>query len=761
MREEKTIQGIIKKEIFENSESNFRVFLFEKTSNSDIITVSGIVPKLIVGVEYKLTGYYVENGRYAGSFKIEKYTQIKIEDKDSFIKYLSSDNFPGIGEKTAEKIYDIIGKDAINLIIDDYKILVRNNILNDIRALKLQKALLENYDVQQTLIELYNLGLSNNLALLLYEKYGKLSKEIVLNDPYKLAYEISGIGFLKADNIALKNGFSKNDNRRLKAAILYSMDDFSRNSGNTYMTIDQINENTSKILCQIFDLSLPIKELVEEDKIININNIFYLKDIYKAEETIKIYIEKILNYQNTKESHKFLNFDYEKALKNLEDSNHFKYTKSQKEAIISSLKNNITIITGGPGSGKTTIISGILKLYSMINDIYYDDLIYYTNLMAPTGRAAKRMNQILNLNATTIHRALKVDERMIFTKNKDNPLNSRLIIIDEASMIDTFLAANLFEAITPSTKVIIVGDVDQLPSVGPGQILYDLIKSNKIPVVYLKETHRQSSDSNIIYLANLINTSKISNKDLITNKDTYFYNFEAKTNYEQKMLDLIIDSCMKAYETNKYSMIDDIQILVPKYNGTLGIHNINKIIQNKYIKDKTIFVEHRDNIYYVGDKIIQQVNNPEKEIMNGDSGYIFDIYENTQKEKIIVCKYDDKEVLYSKNELDEIQLAYAISIHKSQGSEYKIVILPICSQYYFMLKKQLMYTAVTRAKEMLLVIGELKYVVSSANLNIESRQTGLFDLLNNSIESLYFNSYEKTNETQDEDDNLSPYDFMD
>ena len=277
MREETTIQGIIKKEIFENTESNFRVFLFEKSSNSDIITVSGIIPKLIVGVEYTLTGYFVETGRYAGSFKIDNYTQIKIEDKDAFIKYLSSDNFPGIGEKTAEKIYDIIGKDAINLIIDNYKILVENKILNEIRSLKLQKALLENYDVQQTLIELYNLGLSNNLSLLLYEKYGRLSKEIILNDPYKLAYEISGIGFLKADNIALKNGFSKSDIRRLKAAILYSMDDFSRNSGNTYMTIEQINENTSKILGQSFDLTISIRELIEEDKIININNIFYLK----------------------------------------------------------------------------------------------------------------------------------------------------------------------------------------------------------------------------------------------------------------------------------------------------------------------------------------------------------------------------------------------------------------------------------------------------------------------------------------------------
>jgi len=380
------------------------------------------------------------------------------------------------------------------------------------------------------------------------------------------------------------------------------------------------------------------------------------------------------------------------------------YTDVQKEAIKVAVNNEVTVITGGPGTGKTTIIDGLMQVYSDINGITASYMPEHIKVMAPTGRAAKRMREILDFKATTIHKGLGMGYDGVFTYDENNLFSENLIIIDEASMIDIFLANSLLKAIKNNAKVVIVGDVDQLPSVGPGLFLKDLIDSESCAVVRLDEIHRQARGSNIVKIANKVNKQTIGYEDLVSDSDTYIYKIN-RSELKRLVLRLVQGAIDQGY-----SLIEDIQILIPQYKGDFGIDMVNEIIQEMYIENKEIHVRHGDVNYYVGDKVIQLENDALKDVMNGDIGVVSGIVFDSKDKPTIYVNFDGRDLSYAKSDLDQINLAYAISIHKSQGSEYPIVIIPIVKNYIHMLRKELLYTAITRAKAYLFLMGDVDLI---------------------------------------------------
>ncbi|PKK98254.1 MAG: ATP-dependent RecD-like DNA helicase [Tenericutes bacterium HGW-Tenericutes-2] len=737
-----TIIGKVKNYVFHNEENSYSIARITNESD-EIITIVGYFPIVSEDIMYEFTGSWVKHNSYGDQFKIESFKKCEEQSASGLISYLSSSFFHGIGPKTAEKIVNHFGNDAIRIILSDKKVLKEVG-LTAIRIEKFHQQLIENQTNEHILVALYGYNLSGKLAMKLLGKYQMLTLEKLEENPYRLIDDIEGIGFIKADEIASKLSIPKDDLRRIKAAIIYAMQYIAYQNGDVYLTKEQVENYAASVLGDGLDLSTAIDHLIEEKRIIIEEDRFYLSLSYFTEISLA---EKVIELSES--SAVIYDMNYLKTLLDaVEIQKNMQYTQVQKEAILKALSSPISIITGGPGTGKTTIIDGLLEVYRIYNKLNYKNPLIYEKiaLMAPTGRAAKRMKELLDMDAKTIHRHLGYSYDGLFTYDENHLMPQDLIIIDEASMIDLFLAKKLFSAIKPGAQVIIVGDVDQLPSVGPGQVLADLIDSKVITTVRLKEIHRQAKDSKIISLARAVNDQDLSSEDLNSDQDVYLYRANA-----DKIKEVIIKQVQGALNEG-YSMIDDIQILAPMYKGDLGIDNFNKILQEEFNKNRSVSIKYGDKTYYVGDKVIQLVNDPERLIMNGDIGIVKDIKVNSQDEQYMVVTFDDNDVMYDKSDLDELNLAYAISIHKSQGSEYKIVMIPMVRSYMHMLKKELIYTAITRAKRFLILLGDMNLLVYAANHISEKRQTTLALRLNHTIDNEF--------ESEDPLEELSPYDFM-
>ena len=731
--------GKIKNYVFHNEDNSYSIARL-LTEDEDIVTIVGYFPKISEDVIYEFEGGWTKHPQYGEQLKVESFKKAEKQSKSGLISYLSSSFFTGIGPKTAEKIVELLGEQAITKIIEDPSVLKKVK-LSSVRIAKFHQQLQENQTNEHILVTLYGYDLSARLAMKLLNKYHMLTIEKLEENPYRLIDDIDGIGFIKADEIAQKLGIAKSDLRRIKAAISYALEHIAYQNGDLYLTFDQLKKQTDSILGLEFDIDEAIKALLEEKRIVIEDERYYLALSYYTE--IKL-AEKITELNITQDQ--FIDQTYIKTLIDaVEIKKNITYTKVQKEAILNALTHKVSIITGGPGTGKTTIIDGLLEVYRIYHKLDFKDPSIYEKIacLAPTGRAAKRMKELLNIQTSTIHRHLGYNYEGIFAYDESHLLPQDLIIIDESSMIDLFLASRLFEAIKNDAQVIIVGDVDQLPSVGPGQILSDLIESKKIEVVKLDEIHRQAKDSNIISLARAVNLQQLTYDDLESGNDVYLYHAQ-----QQKIQATIVKQIQGALQKG-YSIVDDIQVLAPMYKGELGIDRFNEILQDHFNKDKKHKLIYKDKVFYEGDKVIQLVNDPKRLIMNGDIGVIKSITTNEEKETFVIVTFDDNDVLYEKQDLDEINLAYAISIHKSQGSEYKIVMIPMVKSYMHMLKKELIYTAITRAKQYLIILGDMKLLIYAANHLSNKRQTTLALRLNEDVEIL-----------KHEDDDLSPYDFM-
>lgn len=735
------IKGKIKNYVFHNDENSYSIARII-TDENRMYTIVGYFPVVSEDINYEFCGSWVKHNTYGEQLKVESFKKCEEQSRSGLISYLSSPFFHGIGPKTAEKIVDHLGADAIQIIMKD-KTRLKEIGLSAVRIEKFYQQLIENQTHEHILVALYGYELSGKLAMKLLSKYQMLTLEKLEENPYRLIDDIEGVGFIKADEIARKLGIPHDDPRRIRAAILYALEVIAYQNGDIYLRKEQLETFSFQALGETMDLEDAIHQLILDKRIIVEDERYYLAATYFSEVLLADKLSRLVGEPLS------IDRDYlETLLDATEIQKNMRYTDVQKEAILTALSNRFTIITGGPGTGKTTIIDGLLDVYRKYYQLNYKNPAIYEKigLMAPTGRAAKRMKELLEMDAKTIHRHLGFSYDGEFLYDEHHLMPHDLLIIDEASMIDLFLARKLFGAIKEGAQIIVVGDVDQLPSVGPGQILSDLIESHTIPTVRLTQIHRQAKDSKIIRLARRVNEQQVSYDDLISEQDVYLY----RASYE-KIKETIIKQVQGALQEG-YSMIDDIQILAPMYKGELGIDALNQAMQDAFNPKKDKKMTYGDKTYYVGDKVIQLVNDPERMIMNGDIGIIKAIKVNAQEEPYMIVSYDDNDVMYEKVDLEEINLAYAISIHKSQGSEYKIVMMPMIKSYMHMLKKELIYTAITRAKRFLIILGDMNLLIYASNHLSEKRQTTLAMRLTGVIEP--------PKEEIDPLDALSPYDFM-
>ena len=701
------IKGIYQRTIFV-SEKNYYIGVCKviDTDNKEWMvyknkpfTITGYFPELKIDETYKFYGDIVEHPKYGNQLSCVNYERVKPEGKDGLIEFLSSDLFSGIGISMAEKIVDKLGEDCLD------KILLDKNCLKKVPKLGIKKidtiynTLVEYEESHQTIIYLTKLGFTMKDALLVYNKYKSDTIRIVESNIYKIYLDIEDISFKKLDVIASNFNIDSNDEGRIKAAIIYTMKDLLFKNGDTYLYEDEIYLGLKDNLSITVDdetLNICLEELLDEGFIKKDEDRYYTKEYKNAEDVIVSTIKKLLD----KEPIHLKKFD--QTLKQLEKDNGIEYNEEQKAAIRKALENNITIITGGPGTGKTTIIKAICDIYQELYQCPFpEDTIC---LLAPTGRASKRMSEATYLKASTIHRFLKWNkETGKFAINEYNKAFQNLIIVDEMSMLDLELFASLLRGLTNDIRLVLVGDYNQLPSVGSGQVLKDLIDSEMIDTIYLDYLYRQSEDSYIPELAACIRNQEET--DFLKDKDDYLFLRCSNETIVPNIKKLVEQMIRHGYDDKR------IQVMAPMYVGMNGIDRLNKELQevfNKSTKDKKE-IKVGDVIYKENDKVLQLVNIPDENVYNGDIGKIEKIiYENESESKKneIYINYDGERVKYLPNDFHKFKHGYAISIHKSQGSEFELVIMPMSKSYYRMLYRKLIYTGITRAKRRLILLGD-------------------------------------------------------
>ena len=637
---------------------------------------------------------------------------------------MSSDLFKGVGVTLAKSIVDTLGKNVLDEILKDESCLLLVPKMTAKKAHKIYETLSKYEESHQMIVYLTDLGFNMKDALDIYNIYKKDTIANIEHNPYKLI-EDADVNFVKVDEIALKFDIKENDERRIKACIIYIMNKILFTNSDTYLIYDEIVEgvfNYLKIDLDIDEFDLLLNELIEENKIVLLDDKYYLKEMYDSETNIVKEISYLINNKISKK-------DLDTRIEELESVNNIKYNDKQKEAIKKSLENNITIITGGPGTGKTTIIKAICELYMEINKLDFDDAPNKIALLAPTGRASKRMSESTLLPASTIHRFLKWNkETNEFLINEYNKAFQNLIIIDEVSMIDLKLLDSLFRGLTRNIKLVLVGDHHQLPSVGPGNILKDLIESDLIDTIYLDTLYRQDENSYIPTLAQEIKNNELSDTFLETKSDYTFLKCSSLS-IKENLKNLCKQLVDKGYDYKR------VQIMAPMYAGINGIDNLNKELQaifnpNDNSKNE---IKYGDVIYRENDKVLQLVNMPEENIYNGDIGIIKNILKIDRK-TFIYIDFDGNLVKYESKDLNKITHGFIISIHKAQGSEFELIVMPICNSYKRMLYRKLIYTGITRAKKKLILIGEPQAFVYAVNNNNEIiRKTNLLEQLKNNI----------------------------
>ena len=712
------IKGTYSKSIFQ-TDAGYHVGLFRvKEASCDLeeflnktITFTGYFHELNNIDYYLFSGELVEHEKYGEQFRVDSYERVKPEEKDSIVEFLTSGLFPGIGEKKAKKIVDTLGEDTLKVILENPSNLVLIPTITEKNINILHSKLKEYESSYETIVYLNDIGFSTKDSMIIYNKYKDKTKTIVEDNIYRLIDDIYEMNFKKIDTISIRNGNSIDDPNRVCAAIIYIMQEISNTYGHCYYSKEEILSYLPRVIgIEIIDidkylstLEMDLKIIIKEDKI-------YLKDIYEAETSI---VKRFRRLNNNPDS-KLKKID--EVISEVESFFEIKYNDLQIKAIKKSLEKDFLIITGGPGTGKTTILRGILETYRMINKLSYEKLCNKVALLSPTGRAAKRMTEATLIRASTIHRFLKWQrESDTFLVNEYNKSDVELVIIDEVSMIDTLLMSNLLKGLSANCKIILVGDDHQLPSVGAGDVLHDLIESKKLEVVELTEIYRQGIDSNIISLAYDIRSGNINRNIFNINEDLTFIEC-----LDNEVLTNISEICNTYYDLNYHKF----QILAPMYKGINGIDSINKQVQNIYNPKSNKVREREINGFTIreNDKVIQLTNMPDDNVYNGDIGLIEWIVTSPKNE--IHINFDSNVVKYTPSNFNDFRLAYAISIHKAQGSEFDVVVLPIVKGYSRMLYQKLIYTAVTRAKKKLYLIGDFKALeYASSNSRDNDRRT--------------------------------------
>lgn len=717
------IQGIYIQDIYKNEINGYLVGLMRVKESSDpeivnsVVTFTGTFADLKVKTNYKFIGDFTLHSKYGNQFVVSSYELVLPTDEEELINFLSSDLFP-IGEKTATAIVNKLGKNTIDIIKDNPDVLLDIPKLGKSRISKIVDVLNNYQNTSRIVLELSKYGFNTKNAVTLIKKFNNKVLDIVNNNVYDVK-DVIDISFNDLDNIAINMGYPLNDDRRLMALTIHIMNAVTFESGDTYSYFDElykpIIKQTDKLSLEDFEYIL-IK-LHKMGKIKKMEDRYYLTELYDAEGFI---VDRVCLLNNMKRR-KLPGLD--KKINILEETNGIIYDESQKDAITKAINNNLTIITGGPGTGKTTIVKCIVRL---LLDIYKIDSSKIA-MLAPTGRAARKLMDTTGIAASTIHRFLKWDkETNTFQINELSPNNHEYVIVDESSMIDTVLLASLFRGTTINAKFIFVGDYYQLPSVSQGQVLKDLIDSECLDVIKLNRLYRQTDGSYIINLAHEVKNKELS-ESFLEKKDDYNFISCSQEETVSVVKNIVKKAIMKGYDK------DNIQVLAPLYRTNAGIDALNAMLKellNEKSPNKNEYIS-GDIVYREGDKVLQLVNDYDNNISNGDIGYIESINFNKKNKKTeITINYDGIRVVYMPKDLGNITHGYAISVHKSQGGEFKMVIIPFVPSFKRMLYNKLVYTAITRAKEKLILVGEANsFIYGIKNDYIENRKTSIKELI--------------------------------
>lgn len=745
--------GKVNNIVFENNEDLFKILDVEISGELPgyfglNIKVTGNFGEIKISSFYHFEGSLVDHPKFGPQFKCQSYQPVLPHEEGSLVKYLSSNDFPGIGKKAAEKIIDSLGLNALEVIKKDPdKIL--SLPLSNAQKDSLRKGIGSMDSFSDLSLKLAQLGLNKRVAAQFYKKYHEEAISKLKEDPYEPIPDITGYSFKIADQLGKDLNFELDDKRRICGAVIQIMQDHLRKNGDTYVELaDLLTEANELLELNNYNLIAEcINFLQQKGKIIIDNDQAYLSKIFLIESDITDLLKNLINkkYDNYAYSNEAIYEAIQLAEKELKIS----YDEVQKEAIVNAVKEPISILTGGPGTGKTTIINGILLCLQQLEDIpsssVYSDQSPFL-LAAPTGRAAKKMNEVTGIEAKTIHRLLGLGiDNQLMLDPEINELSGQVLIIDEMSMIDMFLFRNLLKGINKIKHIVFVGDKDQLPSVGPGNIFADLINSGTIPTTKLKQIHRQGEGNTIVNLAHAINEN--DNADELFKKTRNYSFIPCNPHQVTKTVGKIVNRAIeRGFDP------DTIQVLGAMYNGDGGINSLNDELQNVMNPKSGAFKEikvHNES-FRIGDRVLQLQNNPEKEIFNGQVGKIISLDPENSKECMVV-NFDDREIRFSKKELSDLTRAYAITIHKSQGSEFSLVILDLTMQNFVMLRKNLLYTAVTRATNSLVMVGDPKAYKMALMTPGNNRKTGLALRLQKEL-SISSSSYEKNINTSKTDD---------
>ena len=700
------ICGTVDTIIFASQDNRFAVLKLspEKLSTQITVTLNGIAP--LIGQLLEIEGEWVKHPKFGQQFKATTYKTVAPTEISGIEKFLASGAINGIGPAMAKKIVAEFGEKTLEIIAKSPNELLKVPGIGKKTAEKISTSYLEQSELTEIMVWLENHGISNTYAGKIFAKYGSFAIDIMEKDIYRLFQDIEGIGFLTADKLAFNLGIQRDDKRRIISGIDYALMQLC-NNGHCCIPEMALVDKTAKILQVNNQIIFTIlKERIDNGslntEVVGGETLIYPPYLYYAEKKVAT---RLLQLQQATEPLSEDNLSL--FIKVWEKDNQIQLAQKQKEAIKACLHHGVLVLTGGPGTGKTTVIKGILSILKAQG--------LKIRLAAPTGRAAKRLSETTGQKALTIHRLLEANNlaqddnlQLGFSKDIDDQLDADVIILDEVSMVDIVLMHHFLNAVPDGCRIILVGDTDQLPAVGPGSVLKDIIRSQKIPAIRLDEIFRQAQTSMIIQNAHIINAGRLPDLRKQYN-DFVFYELNDDTSITQKILDL----CTKDLPHEGFDVLKDVQVLSPMHRFLCGVENLNLMLQEQLNPKKNQDeLKYSSQTFRVGDKVMHIRNNYQKNVFNGDIGFIQDI--NNEK---LTVDYFDHIVTYEKNELNELTLAYASSVHKSQGSEYKVIIIPLSTSHYIMLQRNLLYTAITRAKQKVIIVGSKKALMTAIQSN--------------------------------------------